>query len=131
MRYLTVDEVAQINRSVLREGEPFVPKFGLLEAAIMRPQQSVFGSEAYGTIHLKAAALMHSLALNHAFAQGNKRTALVAVVAFYRFNDWWLVIDDSKAVDLTMRVVEGDLDVPRLAEELERYAHRLPPPREY
>ena len=33
----------------------------LLEAAVERPRQSAFGDDAYGTIHLKAAALMHAM----------------------------------------------------------------------
>lgn len=129
MRYLTVDEVAQINRIVLREGEPFLPDLGLLEAAVMRPQQSVFGTDAYATIHHKAAALMHSLARNHAFMQGNKRTALAATAAFYTLNDWDLWIDDGDAIDLTLLVAEGNLDVPKLAELLERCSRpRTAPP---
>ncbi|MGV9710630.1 type II toxin-antitoxin system death-on-curing family toxin [Gordonia sp. NPDC003424] len=48
---------------------------GLLQAAIARPQSSVFGLDAYPTVFDKAAALMHSVARNHPFADGNKRTA--------------------------------------------------------
>lgn len=39
---------------------------GLLESALARPAATVFGSDAYPSLHTKAAALLHSLASNHA-----------------------------------------------------------------
>ena len=39
---------------------------GLLQAAIARPQATAFGLDAYPTTWDKAAALLHSLANNHA-----------------------------------------------------------------
>ncbi|WP_155769446.1 Fic family protein [Mycobacterium asiaticum] len=48
---------------------------GLLESAVLRPQATTFGDDAYPTTHEKAAALLHSLTRNHPFVDGNKRTA--------------------------------------------------------
>jgi prophage maintenance system killer protein len=50
----------------------------------MRPQQSAFGEDAYPDIHLKAGALMHSLARNHA--------------CFYARNAWRLDLERGEAV---------------------------------
>ena len=50
----------------------------LLESAAVRPFQSAFGSDIYPTIIVKGAALFHSLIANHAFVDGNKRTAVTA-----------------------------------------------------
>lgn len=47
-------------------GEMAVRDLGLLAAAAERPQASVFGQDAYPTLAERAAALMHSLARNHA-----------------------------------------------------------------
>ena len=47
---------------------------GLLESAVMRSQQTFGGKDLYPTLILKAAALIHSLLLNHVFVDGNKRT---------------------------------------------------------
>jgi hypothetical protein len=58
MRYLTVGEVAQINETLV--GPDMLGDFGPLEPAVMRPQQTVFGEDAYPDIHHKAAALMFS-----------------------------------------------------------------------
>jgi death-on-curing protein len=74
------------------------------------------GQEAYPTLSAKAAALMHSLALNHALLDGNKRLALLATVVFLRINGYWLALTDDEAFDLTLAVAAGQLD----AEEIEK-----------
>lgn len=73
-------------------------------------------------IHTKAAALMHSLARNHPFLDGNKRTALLAGVVFYGLNGWILAMSDNKAVGLLVDVAEGYIDVDRLASTLKNSA---------
>ena len=52
-----------------------VRDYGLLDAAIARPKATVFGLDAYPDDFTKAAALLQSLARDHAFVDGNKRTA--------------------------------------------------------
>jgi len=52
----------------------------LLESAINRPKQSVFGDAAYPSIYEKAAALFESIAKKHAFYNANKRTALASLL---------------------------------------------------
>lgn len=54
----------------------------LLDSAVNRPKQSAFGEDVYITICEKASALFHSLALNHAFHNANKRTAFTSMVQF-------------------------------------------------
>ena len=114
MRYLTVDEVLEINRAVLEE-QSTLRDYGLLDSAALRPQQSVFGDDAYPDIHLKAGALMHSLARNHAFIDGNKRTALLATVVFYARNGWRLDLEQGEAVRLVLDAAEGHMDADDLA----------------
>lgn len=45
---------------------------------------TVFGLDAYPTLLTKAAALMKSLARNHALLDGNKRTAWAAAWTWHR-----------------------------------------------
>jgi death on curing protein len=87
-----------------------VRDLGLLDSACHRPQASFFGQEAYPTLTGKAAALMHSLACNHALVDGNKRLALLATVVFLRINGYVLDLTDDEAFDLTMSVAVGRLD---------------------
>lgn len=55
---------------------------GLLRSALARPNQSAFGSDAYSDLFMKAAALLDSIANNHGFRDGNKRTAMAAAVLY-------------------------------------------------
>ena len=83
---------------------------GLLESAAARPQAMAFGADAYQDLDAKAAALLHSLARNHALIDGNNRLALAALVAFYGINGRRLMLSNGDAYDLVMRVAAGELD---------------------
>lgn len=120
MVYLTASDVLAINEEEV--GEDLLADFGLLEAAIQRPQQAVMGQEAYPDIHYKAAALMHSLIRNHPFIDGNKRTAVVAVVTFYKLNGYQVRAEQDKIVALAVDIAEGQLDVPGIAGALKGWA---------
>lgn len=100
---------------------PVVRDHGLLQSALGRPQATVFGEAAYPGIHEKAAALLHSLARNHALVDGNKRMALAAAIAFYGLNGLRLTLSNDEAYRLVMAVATGQLDdIDAIAAELER-----------
>ena len=99
-----------------------VRDLGLLDSACHRPQASFFGQEAYPTLAAKAAALMHSLACNHALIDGNKRLALLATVVFLRINGYALDLTDEEAFDITVSVAAGQLDADGIQKRL-RLAH--------
>ncbi len=65
MIYLTLPELLHIAARTLGS-EPDVRDPGLLESAAARPQAAAFGADAYPDLDAKAAALLHSLARNHA-----------------------------------------------------------------
>lgn len=95
-----------------------VRDLGLLDAACHRPRASVFGEDAYPTVELKGAALLHSLVRNHALVDGNERLGLLAVVTFLRANDHPYTLTNDESFDLVMGVAEGRLDVPDIAARL-------------
>jgi death-on-curing protein len=95
-----------------------VRDLGLLDSACHRPRASLFGQEAYPTLTGKAAALMHSLAGNHALVDGNKRLALLATVVFLRINGYVLDLTDDEAFALTMSVAAGELDADGICKQL-------------
>ncbi len=74
--YLSVEDLLEIAVGVI--GEVAIRYRGLLASAAERPRSSAFGQDAYPTFAGKAAALMHSLARNHALIDGNKRLAWAA-----------------------------------------------------
>jgi death on curing protein len=109
-RFLTTEEVIALNYLLIERyspGEMVGVKFpDLLESAVYRPQQSVFGEEAYPNIFMKAAALFESLAQNHAFHAANKRTAFAALVQYLAYNGYLLNMSPKAAEDFTFGVVE-------------------------
>jgi len=118
--YLTLDDVLAAAEAHL--GYPAeVGDYGLLESAIARPQATVFGENAYLTIHEKAAVLQ-SLATNHALIDGNKRTAFVATALFYALNSLHVTGEaEDELFDLIIAVATRKLDtVQEIALELAR-----------
>ena len=55
------------------------------------------GHDAYPTVLDRAAALLHSIAMNHALVDGNKRLALAALLALLGLNDVRLTLDNAGA----------------------------------
>jgi death-on-curing protein len=94
-RELTLPELLHVAERTLR-ADFIVRDHGLLEAALARPQATVFGKDAYPMLDGKAAALLHSLARNHALIDGNKRLALAALIAFYGLNGRRLTLTDEQ-----------------------------------
>ncbi len=92
--YPTVAETIETHRLLIEEfgGSHGLRDRGLLEAAVMRPQ-----SGYYGSLIEEAAALMESLANNHAFLDGNKRISFVMTDALLRANGYFIDVEPSEA----------------------------------
>lgn len=109
MIYLTLPELLHVAERVL--GPEFaVRDHGLLESALARPRTTVFGEDAYPTLETKAAALLHSVAKNHALIDGNKRLSLAAAIAFRGVNGARLTFTNDQAYELIMDVASGTVD---------------------
>ena len=122
MIFLDLESMLHVAERTLGHA-PEVRDYGLLESALARPQATAFGADAYPDIHHKGAALLHSLARNHALVDGNKRLALAAVVAFHGINGLRLTLTNDEAYNLVARVADGRLvDIAHIAALLERGA---------
>ncbi len=115
MRYVTFSELIFINGKLLNDplimtGKQKIRDIDLLLAAEQRPQASAFGQDAYSTLSEKAAALLHSIARNHPFKDGNKRTALVAALFMLHTNGQTPVWAREEALQRVLDVAEGRQD---------------------
>jgi len=101
--YLTVAETIETHRLLIDEfgGSHGLRDRGLLEAAVMRPQ-----SGYYGSLIEEAAALMESLANNHAFLDGNKRISFVMTDAMLRANGYFMDVEPLAAHKLITESIE-------------------------
>lgn len=98
--FLTAEMAILINHKVILEHsadeQSGVKDHTLLDSALKRPQQSLFGEDAYPTINGKAAVLLESLAQNHVFHNANERTALMCAAVFFRYNGYHLLFSSSQ-----------------------------------
>jgi death on curing protein len=81
--YLTLADILAIHVDQIERygGSHGVRDLGLLEAALYRPQTGY-----YADLIEEASALWESLAQNHPFIDGNKRTAFAATYTFLAIN---------------------------------------------
>jgi len=117
--YLTVDDLLEIGAGVV--GETVVRDWGLLASAAARPATTVFGADAYPTLAEKVAALMHSLARNHALLDCNKRLAWSAARAFCLLNGHDLRYTVHDAEQLVVAVAAGTRDLASVAAWIEAH----------
>jgi death-on-curing protein len=114
--YLSIAQIEELHRLQLRAhgGAAGIRDRGGLEAAVARPQMTFGGEDLYPDVPAKTAALMHSLVLNHAFIDGNKRVGAHAALVFALANGWAPVVTPDELVDITMSVARSELDIERL-----------------
>jgi death-on-curing protein len=109
IRYLNIQEVIAINVAMIKRYSPGeqigIKDSNLLESAVLKPQSSAFGDEAYSTVYEKAAAIFQSLGQNHPFHNANKRTAFTALVMFLRYNHIYFKMEQALAEDFTVDMV--------------------------
>ncbi len=94
----------------------------LLESALAKPENLA----AYGDpdVAALAAAYGYGISRNHAFIDGNKRTALVAAELFLQLNGWRLEVDDADCVLTMLAVASGDITEDAFADWLRHHAHK-------
>jgi death-on-curing protein len=115
VEYLELEDILQLVRHL---GVGPVRDVGLLDSAVARPRSSAFGEDAYPSLSLKAAALLHSITNNHALADGNKRLAWLATTVFLDLNGHAPDLSDDEAFDLVWEIASTTLDVESIASKL-------------
>ncbi len=122
--YLDLDDLLEIAREAVG-GDVVVGDYGLLESVLARPRASVFGQDAYPDLHLKAAALLHSLARSHALVDGNKRLAWTACRTFLAINGQWISAPEDERFDFVIGVATGAVpDLDKIAEQLRTWSYQ-------
>ena len=110
-RYLTVDQVIEFHAEALREfgGLDGIRSRHQVSAAVLMPQQSAFGEDAYPGISEKAAAYGFFIAEAQAFIDGNKRTAAIAMEAFLLLNGYELRMADEEIAELFEKLGSNEI----------------------
>lgn len=85
VEYLELDDLVELACRLLGDPPP-IRDIGLLGSAAARPGTTAFGQDAYPDLTTKAAALLQSIAINHALVDGNKRLGWLATAVFLEIN---------------------------------------------
>lgn len=117
--FLTKEEIVAAHYYMMRKMEDAdqagIKDHALLDSAVHRPEQSLFGEDAYPSLFDKAAALVESLVKNHCFHNGNKRTAYLAVKSFLMLNGYHLKLERLYAVEFIVDIAKGDCTFEQIA----------------
>ncbi|HZL70457.1 MAG TPA: type II toxin-antitoxin system death-on-curing family toxin [Candidatus Limnocylindrales bacterium] len=110
LRWLTAKAVLAIHEELIVRygGVSGLRDDGLLESAVARPQNLV----AYGqkiSVASLSAAYAWGLLRNHPFVDGNKRTALAAMVVFLELNGWELGCSEAEETAMVLRAAAGEI----------------------
>jgi death-on-curing protein len=113
--WLTVEMVSSIHERQLRTfgGPSGIRDHGALESALGRPLNR--WSYEGGDLAQLAAAYAFGIARNHPFIDGNKRTALVAIVTFLGLNDIDFLVPEAEAVSAILSLAAGEMSEDNLA----------------
>ncbi|MBD2566465.1 type II toxin-antitoxin system death-on-curing family toxin [Anabaena lutea] len=119
-KFINKEDVLSIhNKQInLYDGSFGIRDEGLLESAIYQPQASFGGEFLHPTIVEQAAAYLFHICKNHAFIDGNKRTAFDVMVTFLNMNDYELNMTPEEAYQLTMQVSDDKVSKDELIEIL-------------
>jgi death-on-curing protein len=116
--YLELADILKLGREIIADFR--VREIGLLESAVARPKTSVFGEDAYLTFAEKTAALLHSIARNHALIDGNKRLAWSAARLFCLMNDLDINMKQDRAYEMVVGVAAGQIEMDELVKILKK-----------
>jgi death on curing protein len=116
-RWLTKAMVLALQRAQLAEhgGAPGLRDDALLESALGRAEQKLAYEPESDAASL-AAAYGFGLARNHAFVDGNKRAAFLAMYVFLALNGYDLDASEPDVVDTIQRLAAGQLTEEQLAD---------------
>ena len=125
IRFLTVKQVKAIHQQQISDfgGSSGVLDRGKLESAIYRAQNlSNYNPEA--TIYDLAAAIGWGIANNHAFVDGNKRTAFVVMAVFLQINGILLTATEDDVVDIMLAVASSQMSQEQVSDWLSEFSQK-------
>ncbi|KIS03202.1 type II toxin-antitoxin system death-on-curing family toxin [Paucilactobacillus wasatchensis] len=131
--YLSADIVIAINHQVIElNGVPdqiaTIKDANALNALITLPKQQAFDQELYPSIAAKGTSLFVKIIKKHVFADGNKRTAVIALLLFLRKNGFTLNVSQQQLADYTLSIAQTDdnrLDYHEITQWLNAHISKL------
>lgn len=124
LRCLDVEQLIMLHVYVLTNttGSDGIRDIGRLEAVVATQTQEVFGREIYVSVHDKAGALMRGIVADHAFVDGNKRTAVLVGLTFLSINGVVCTASPQELEDFAVQIAVKHLSVEQIATWLQAHS---------
>lgn len=125
--FLELDEILAIHFDQISRygGLQGVRDFDLLLSSVLRMRASFGGNDLYPDIFQKAAVLIHSLVLNHPFADGNKRTAVVSCARFLFVNKYHLKVSNTELISLPLDIANKKVGIDGISLWLKKHSRKI------
>lgn len=125
--YITFEQAIFYQQKIIKAtgGSLGLRDLNLLESAINRPKATFDRKDLYPKILEKAAALFHSMILNHPFFDGNKRTALAVLYEFLKQNGYKFSATDKELIEFPLKVERKELDIMGIAKWLKEHTKKV------
>lgn len=125
--FLTTEQVIVIHNDQIERygGSHGIASLSLLESAVMRLQTSFGGKDLYPMIFDKGAAMMHSLIMNHAFVDGNKRTGTVSTLVFLELNGYKLIVSQENLISAALKVRHKKWSLAQISSWLKKHSKKI------
>ncbi|PQO31507.1 type II toxin-antitoxin system death-on-curing family toxin [Blastopirellula marina] len=117
VKFLDIARVKMIHEdSIAKNGGDFgIRDPGLLESAVLTPQQKFSGNYLHTNIYQMAAAYLFHLCKNHPFVDGNKRVAAMTAIIFLDVNGIETTATNEQLYELVIRVASETIEKSEIA----------------
>jgi death on curing protein len=124
---LDLEQVIYIHERIVETagGKRGARDYTVLHSGLERCKATYGGEDLYPDLLHKAAALMHSLVKNHAFLDGNKRTAYAVTLRFLDSNGRDIEAIQQEIIDFCVAVDNEDWGVERIREWLRKHVSEI------
>lgn len=123
LQHVDIMDAIRVHEAIISRAKTkaSVRDFALLHSAVERSKATYDGKDLYPTLFLKAGALLQSICLNHAFTDGNKRTAWAVTHKFLWMNGYILLSTRFEAADFMVQVDNQKPDLKTIASWLKAH----------
>lgn len=121
-KYVSIEATLALHATVLQltNGTLGVRDMNSLLGCLERPKTTIGGTEMFPTVFLKAAAVIESIARNHPFIDGNKRTSYLVGMETLAINGYELVPAQGEIEKFMLWIVTEKPPLEEIAAWLEK-----------
>lgn len=122
----TAEDIIRLHEVVLRKtgGSDGLRDAGALSMCAERPRAAFGGKDMYPAVFTKAAAALESIARNHVFVDGNKRTAFMTALYIIENNGYETFFSNKDIEETIIKIVIEKSSIEQIATWLEKNSEK-------